>query len=533
MSANDRRLFSLGKVFLGVSLGVVVGLAGCHKTAAQSSNAVDQNGGDPADANMASPSASGGAPVQPAQVLGQSAQYTGQQQSEDYSQQQPPAPIERRAPDSGAQYPDQPQSGASYISDGTLTDAQAQDIYNSDLSGEQASDPPPPLPDYDQPPAPDPDYLWTPGYWAWGPGGYYWVPGVWVGAPYAGALWTPGYWGFFGGFYRFHHGYWGTHIGFYGGVDYGYGYVGHGYYGGYWNGGHFFYNSAVTRVNVNVIHNVYVHNVVINNVVVNNRIVNRVSYNGGRGGVAARPLPAEVAVLHEQRIPPMAAQVQVQHEAAQNKQQFYSENKGRPAVAVAARPVAADRQLPAPLPRTAQPATPQGFRPEARPGQPQVPAARPVPQQDLRPQQQSPQGRGQQEVPPARQGPEVRPAQPNRVEPQPQNRPTQPQQQVRPNEPRPQNRTSEPHGRPAQPQPQARPAQTQPQEKPAQSAAPPRPAPEARPAPQAAPRPEERPAPTPGPRPAPAPAPHPQPQPRPAPPPTKPAAREDEKPRSF
>ena len=101
--------------------------------------------------------------------------------------------------------------------------------------------------------------------------------------------------------YRFHHGFWGLHIGFYGGVDYGYGYVGHGYYGGYWNGGHFFYNTAVNRVNVNVIRNVYVHNVVVNNVVVNNRIVNRVSYNGGRGGIGDRPMRAEIAVMHEQR----------------------------------------------------------------------------------------------------------------------------------------------------------------------------------------------------------------------------------------
>ena len=36
----------------------------------------------------------------------------------------------------------------------------------------------------------------------------------------------------------------------------------------------------------------------------------------------------------------MASQVQVQHEAAQNRQQLYSQNKGRPAVAVAARPIA-------------------------------------------------------------------------------------------------------------------------------------------------------------------------------------------------
>ena len=92
------------------------------------------------------------------------------------------------------------------------------------------------LPEYDQPPAPEPNYIWTPGYWAYGPEGYYWTPGVWCPPPYYGALWTPPYWGFYGGRYGFHHGYWGLHIGFYGGVDYGFGYIGIGYFGGYWHG---------------------------------------------------------------------------------------------------------------------------------------------------------------------------------------------------------------------------------------------------------------------------------------------------------
>jgi len=34
--------------------------------------------------------------------------------------------------------------------------------------------------------------------------------------------------------YVFHVGYWGPVVGFYGGIDYGYGYVGRGYYGGRW-----------------------------------------------------------------------------------------------------------------------------------------------------------------------------------------------------------------------------------------------------------------------------------------------------------
>src|ERR1700733_7849393 len=170
---------------------------------------------------MAGPGSSGGyAPGQPSQVLGQNQQYTGQQQGEDYSQQQP-APIVRQAPGGDQSY-----------DNGAMTDNQPADVYAADLTDEQAADPPPPLPEYDQPPAPDPDYLWTPGYWAWGSGGYYWGSDSWVQIPYSGALWTPGYWGFVGGFYRFHRGYWGLHIGFYGGVDYGYGYTGHGYYGG-------------------------------------------------------------------------------------------------------------------------------------------------------------------------------------------------------------------------------------------------------------------------------------------------------------
>jgi hypothetical protein len=83
---------------------------------------------------------------------------------------------------------------------------------------------PPVLPVYVQPPCPVEGYLWTPGYWAWGPAGYYWVPGVWMRPPAVGVLWTPGYWGYAGGVYGWHAGYWGPHIGFYGGVNYGFGY---------------------------------------------------------------------------------------------------------------------------------------------------------------------------------------------------------------------------------------------------------------------------------------------------------------------
>jgi hypothetical protein len=103
---------------------------------------------------------------------------------------------------------------------------------------------PPAIPVYEQPECPGDGYLWTPGYWAWGDGGYYWVEGAWVLPPYVGGLWTPGYWGWGAGGYLWRPGYWGLHIGYYGGINYGFGYFGVGFYGGYWNGGRFFYNRA-------------------------------------------------------------------------------------------------------------------------------------------------------------------------------------------------------------------------------------------------------------------------------------------------
>ena len=105
--------------------------------------------------------------------------------------------------------------------------------------------------------------MWTPGYWAYGDDGYYWVPGTWVPAPYVGALWTPGYWGWGSGLYVWHPGYWGPHVGYYGGVNYGFGYMGIGFAGGVWAGGAFRYNTAVMRVNTTVIHNTYVDRTIV------------------------------------------------------------------------------------------------------------------------------------------------------------------------------------------------------------------------------------------------------------------------------
>jgi hypothetical protein len=190
---------------------------------------------------------------------------------------------------------------------------------------------PPELPVYDQPICPGDGYIWTPGYWAWGDDDYYWVPGTWVLAPEVGFLWTPGYWGWGDGGYIFYDGYWGPVIGFYGGINYGFGYFGHGYEGGRWDNGHFFYNRAVTNVNVTVVHNVYETRVVSNT-------TTRVSYNGGNGGISERPTSQEQAAARERHIPPVAAQTQHIQAARANPELRASSNHGKPRVAATARP---------------------------------------------------------------------------------------------------------------------------------------------------------------------------------------------------
>jgi hypothetical protein len=192
---------------------------------------------------------------------------------------------------------------------------------------------PPALPVYEQPICPGDGYIWTPGYWAWDPdaGDYYWVPGTWVLAPEVGFLWTPPWWGWSGGFYLFHAGYWGPHIGFYGGINYGFGYFGHGFEGGRWEGGHFFYNRAVWNVNTTVIHNVYENRV-------NVREVNHVSYNGGRGGIEDRPTREEEAAEHERHVGAVGDQVRHEQTARSNPQFRSKANGGRPPVAATSRP---------------------------------------------------------------------------------------------------------------------------------------------------------------------------------------------------
>jgi hypothetical protein len=292
---------------------------------------------------------------------------------------------------------------------------------------------PPELPVYEQPLCPDDGYLWTPGYWAYADDndGYYWVPGTWVMAPEPGLLWTPAYWGWGGNGFVFNQGYWGQQVGFYGGVSYGYGYYGDGYQGGRWQNGQFFYNRSVSNVNVTSIHNVY------NTTVVNSTTVNRVSYNGGSGGISARPTAQQESAAHERHIPPVAAQTQHEQAARANPEQRASVNHGTPAVAATPKPgafsgagvvhaKATGTPYVAPVKSAAiQPPAKPAARPESTPArsdppaaknQPEpshAPAARPNPPEPTKPEAKRPPAAQPNTRPePSRNEPAQRPAAP-------------------------------------------------------------------------------------------------------------------------
>jgi len=186
---------------------------------------------------------------------------------------------------------------------------------------------PPVLPVYEQPPCPVAGYLWTPGYWGYGydAGDYYWVPGDWVAPPTVGVLWTPPWWGWNNGAYAFNDGYWGPTVGYYGGINYGYGYSGNGYWGGRWEGNSFRYNTAVTRVNNNVVHNTYVDRSV-------NREVNanRASFNGPNGVKAEPTAEQKAAAANAKKLPPTSQQLARKEAAAKDRNLQASVNKGHP-----------------------------------------------------------------------------------------------------------------------------------------------------------------------------------------------------------
>jgi hypothetical protein len=336
---------------------------------------------------------------------------------------------------------------------------------------------PPPIPVYEQPACPDNGYTWAPGYWAWGGDGYFWVPGTWVMIPQVGMLWTPGYWGWGAGSMMFHEGYWGPHVGFYGGVNYGFGYGGSGYEGGHWQGQNFYYNRSVNNIGGGHVTNVYNQTVVVNN-------NSRVSFNGGQGGLSAAPTAQDRAAEQDHHVAPTAEQAKQHQSASQNKQLLASVNGGKPSVAATGRAGDFSHAMPAKaaggqVPEAALKATPKNMAPAPK----AMPAGHAAQPQAMVPQH--PQAAAQ------------RPAQ--AMTPQhPQPAAPRPQQAKAPQRPQPAAQRPQQAMAPQRPQPAApRPAQARAPEPQRPSTPAPRPAPEARPAaaahPQAEPRPKQEP----------------------------------------
>jgi WXXGXW repeat (2 copies) len=318
--------------------------------------------------------------------------------------------------------------------------------------------PPPPLPYYEQPPIPAEGFIWAPGYWAWDQVAldYYWVPGTWVEPPQPELLWTPAWWGWIDGRYGFHPGYWGREVGFYGGVDYGFGYTGEGYYGGRWDHGMFFYNRSVNNFANVRITNVYNQTVVINN------NANRVSFNGGNGGIQVRPTPQQEAFSRERHIEATPVQRQHAEIASKDRSLFSKQNHGEPAVAATSRPgvlqgegvVRANRNPPAGEPgRPGQPQEIPGREPP-RPGEP--PRASEPPRSGEPPRANEPAResapRVEERAPadePRRVPQETPRAEPPRAEPRPEARPEQPKMEERAAPPRVEERRPEPPPAPA------------------------------------------------------------------------------------
>jgi hypothetical protein len=103
--------------------------------------------------------------------------------------------------------------------------------------------------------------------------------------------------------------------------------------------------------------------------------------------------------MREQRIPPMATQLQHRQEAAQNRQQFASVNHGRPAVLAATKPIPKGKPIAPVIPaHAAAVARPAPAEPR---GEPSRPAAHPAPAKAMTPPRAAPKPAPTHEARPA------------------------------------------------------------------------------------------------------------------------------------
>ena len=200
------------------------------------------------------------------------------------------------------------------------------------------------------------------------PAGYYWILAPGVRSLLRRPL-DPRLLGLCHNRLGFHRGFWGPHIGFYGGINYGFGYTGVGYHGGYWRGNNFYYNRSVNRVNTNITTSTTAPSSSTTSTASPTTAAEAASPTD-HGQPRSKPCAAR-----EPRPCPLRSSTSAkQHK---NRQQFYNVNRGRPAMVAAPRPIAAQPGFTHPNPgnRPGQPDVRPGQ--EVRPGQPET-RARPT-----------------------------------------------------------------------------------------------------------------------------------------------------------
>jgi hypothetical protein len=141
--------------------------------------------------------------------------------------------------------------------------------------------------------------------------------------------------------YVFHDGYWGAHIGYYGGVNYGFGYGGIGFAGGIWRGGVFSYNTAVMHIGVGGGWGGHFYE---DRGAVDRGFVARdshVAFSGGPGGIHHDPTPEERVAEHDQHRGPSEVQQHHAEAARADKASYAKNNGGHPANAAVAHPLGA------------------------------------------------------------------------------------------------------------------------------------------------------------------------------------------------
>jgi hypothetical protein len=241
----------------------------------------------------------------------------------------------------------------------------------------------------------------------------------------------------------FHPGYWGYHVGYYGGVNYGFGYMGIGFVGGMWRGRDFVYNTAVMHVDERFVHTTYVDRTIVErNTIANDR---HVAFSGGPGGIRHDPVPEERIAENEHHMGATSFQHTHETTAQSDRGSYFRNNGGHPSTLAVQRPLGMQNH--------ATPGASGGMKQGQQGSFNNRPGANPG--SGMQNQQANPPYQNRQQTNPAYQNQQGRPAQqPQQPNNQPQQRSNQnyqprPAQQAQP-VPQPRS-TSQPH--PAAPGP--------------------------------------------------------------------------------